>query len=137
MEVERLTTKVAGLQISSRRPATRLSWVYVHGVPTASWDWLPFLERIGGVAPDLPARELGQAGGPILDRGYDRFLEAFAQSAGLERLTLVVHDWGGPGRRSRSAFRADRAARAVHLRAAAAGLPLAPYRARLAHTASG
>ena len=28
--------------------------LYVHGVPTASWDWLPYLERIGGVAPDLP-----------------------------------------------------------------------------------
>jgi pimeloyl-ACP methyl ester carboxylesterase len=28
--------------------------LYVHGVPTASWDWEPFVARAGGVAPDLP-----------------------------------------------------------------------------------
>ena len=28
--------------------------LYVHGVPTSSDDWVPFLERTGGLAPDLP-----------------------------------------------------------------------------------
>ena len=28
--------------------------LYLHGVPTGSFDWIPFLERTGGVAPDLP-----------------------------------------------------------------------------------
>ena len=27
--------------------------LYVHGVPTSSDDWLPFLDRTGGLAPDL------------------------------------------------------------------------------------
>src|SRR4051794_32476481 len=28
--------------------------LYLHGVPTDGDDWLPFLERSGGFAPDLP-----------------------------------------------------------------------------------
>ncbi|MDX6660967.1 MAG: hypothetical protein QOJ55_1789, partial [Solirubrobacteraceae bacterium] len=28
--------------------------VYLHGVPTSSDDWVSFLERTGGLAPDLP-----------------------------------------------------------------------------------
>jgi pimeloyl-ACP methyl ester carboxylesterase len=73
--------------------------LYVHGVPTASWDWLPFLERIGGIAPDLPG--FGRSAKPgnfdySLD-GYARFLEDFTDEVGLDRMTLVVHDWGGLG----------------------------------------
>jgi pimeloyl-ACP methyl ester carboxylesterase len=71
--------------------------LYVHGVPTASWDWLPYLERIGGVAPDLPG--FGSSAKPAdFDysiAGYDRWLEAFTEAAGLDRFSLVVHDWGG------------------------------------------
>jgi pimeloyl-ACP methyl ester carboxylesterase len=73
--------------------------LYLHGVPTASFDWLPILERAGGVAPDLPG--FGRSGKPAeFDysiRGYDRWLEAFTAEAGLERFSLVVHDWGGVG----------------------------------------
>lgn len=73
--------------------------LYLHGVPTASWLWQPFLERIGGVAPDLPG--FGQSAKPAYFDysigGYDRFIEAFAGAIGLERLTLVTHDWGGVG----------------------------------------
>ena len=28
--------------------------LYLHGVPTSADDWLPFLERGGGIAVDLP-----------------------------------------------------------------------------------
>jgi pimeloyl-ACP methyl ester carboxylesterase len=73
--------------------------LYLHGVPTASWDWLPFLERSGGVAPDLPG--FGKSAKPAdFDysiAGYDRWIEAFADARGLDRLSLVVHDWGGLG----------------------------------------
>jgi pimeloyl-ACP methyl ester carboxylesterase len=73
--------------------------LYVHGVPTASWDWLSFLERGGGVAPDLPG--FGTSGKPpdfdYTMSGYDRWLETFADERGLDRLSLVVHDWGGVG----------------------------------------
>jgi len=73
--------------------------LYVHGVPTASFDWLPLLERTGGVAPDLPGfgRSAKPAEFDYSIRGYDRWLEAFAARAGLDRFSLVVHDWGGVG----------------------------------------
>jgi pimeloyl-ACP methyl ester carboxylesterase len=66
-------------------------------VPTASWDWIPYLERIGGVAPDLPG--MGNSGKPpdfdyTID-GYLPWLYAFTEAVGLERFSLVVHDWGG------------------------------------------
>jgi pimeloyl-ACP methyl ester carboxylesterase len=73
--------------------------LYVHGVPTASFDWLPLLKRIGGVAPDLPG--FGHSAKPAefdyTIQGYDRWLEAFAGRAGLDRFSLVVHDWGAVG----------------------------------------
>src|ERR671924_548004 len=92
---------VAGLRTHWREaPASgRPPVLYVHGVPTASWDWLPFLERIGGVAPDLPG--FGRSAKPgnfdYSIEGYTDFLDAFTESAQLDRLTLVVHDWGGVG----------------------------------------
>jgi pimeloyl-ACP methyl ester carboxylesterase len=66
-------------------------------VPTGSWEWTAFLERTGGVAPDLPGfgRSDKPAHFPYSIEGYDRFLEAFSASLGLERFSLVVHDWGG------------------------------------------
>jgi pimeloyl-ACP methyl ester carboxylesterase len=73
--------------------------LYVHGVPTASFDWLPLLALTGGVAPDLPG--FGHSAKPAeFDysiRGYDRWLEAFTAHTGLERFSLVVHDWGVVG----------------------------------------
>ena len=73
--------------------------LYLHGVPTSADDWLPFLERTGGLAPDLPG--FGRSGKPAafdysID-GYRRFLEAFLDRAGVGRLSLVVHDWGTVG----------------------------------------
>jgi pimeloyl-ACP methyl ester carboxylesterase len=73
--------------------------LYVHGVPTAGWDWDPFLARAGGVAPDLPG--FGRSAKPgdfdYSIPGYDRFLERFCDSIGLDRVSLVVHDWGAVG----------------------------------------
>jgi pimeloyl-ACP methyl ester carboxylesterase len=98
VEVTEHTGDVAGLDIHWRA-AGDAPILYVHGVPTASWDWLPFLERIGGKAPDLPG--FGRSAKPgnfdySLD-GYVAFLEAFTGAVGLHRMTLVVHDWGGLG----------------------------------------
>ena len=70
--------------------------LYVHGVPTSSDDWLAFLARTGGVAPDLPG--FGRSGKPAsFDYsipGYDAWLESFLDHAGVDRFSLVVHDWG-------------------------------------------
>jgi pimeloyl-ACP methyl ester carboxylesterase len=71
--------------------------LYVHGNPTSSDDWLPFLDRTGGIAPDLPG--FGRSGKPAhFDysiEGYSDALEALLAQLGVERYSLVVHDWGG------------------------------------------
>jgi pimeloyl-ACP methyl ester carboxylesterase len=71
--------------------------LYVHGVPTNADVWLPFLERTGGVALDLPG--FGRSAKPpdfdYSIPGYRRFLSAFVDERGLDRFSLVVHDWGG------------------------------------------
>jgi pimeloyl-ACP methyl ester carboxylesterase len=73
--------------------------LYLHGVPTDGDDWTPFLERTGGYAPDLPG--FGRSGKRgDLDysmHGIAAFAEAFADARGLDRIKLVVHDWGAAG----------------------------------------
>ena len=98
MEVVEHSGEVAGLPVHWRS-AGDARVLYLHGVPTASWDWLPFLGRIGGIAPDLPGfGSSAKSGGfDYSIEGYVGFLEAFTVAAQLERLTLVVHDWGGLG----------------------------------------
>lgn len=73
--------------------------LYVHGVPTCADDWLPFLGRTGGVAPDLPGfgRSAKSPGFAYSINGYREFLRAFVDERGLERFSLVVHDWGAVG----------------------------------------
>src|SRR6266487_2398452 len=73
--------------------------LYLHGVPTSSDDWVPFLERTGGLAPDLPG--FGRSGKrgdlDFTMPGYDRFVEAFLDHLDVDRVRLVVHDWGVVG----------------------------------------
>lgn len=98
VEIAERRGQVAGLEVAWRQ-AGDAPIIYLHGVPTASWDWEPFLARTGGVAPDLPG--FGRSAKPVqFDysiAGYDRFLEAFCAEAGLERCSLVMHDWGAVG----------------------------------------
>jgi pimeloyl-ACP methyl ester carboxylesterase len=73
--------------------------LYLHGVPSNSDDWLAFLARGGGLAPDLPG--FGRSGKPgslrfTIDE-YAGFLERFLELTGVERVKLVVHGWGGVG----------------------------------------
>ncbi|HEX8714932.1 MAG TPA: alpha/beta fold hydrolase, partial [Solirubrobacteraceae bacterium] len=73
--------------------------LYVHGVPESSDEWVRFLARSGGLAPDLPG--FGRSGKPgslsyTIDE-YADFLEAFLQLVGVERVRMVVHDWGAVG----------------------------------------
>jgi pimeloyl-ACP methyl ester carboxylesterase len=73
--------------------------LYLHGVPTSSDDWLPFLERGGGIAVDLPG--FGRSGKPGYLRytieEYAGFLERFLDHLGVERVRMLVHDWGAVG----------------------------------------
>ena len=73
--------------------------LYLHGVPECSDTWLQFLERTGGVAPDLPG--FGRSGKPgsllYTIAEYEDFLERFLTERELERVSLVMHDWGAVG----------------------------------------
>ena len=90
--------QIAGLPVFWREaPAlTSPPALYLHGVPTAGDDFGPFLARIGGIAPDLPG--FGRSGKPAeypySIEGYARFVEGFLDHLGLERASLVMHDWG-------------------------------------------
>lgn len=73
--------------------------LYIHGVPTHSGDWTAFLERSGGIAIDLPG--FGRSSKPSPSdfsysiTGYDEILRQLPEKLGLDRFSLVVHDWGG------------------------------------------
>jgi pimeloyl-ACP methyl ester carboxylesterase len=73
--------------------------LYVHGVPDSSDEWVAFLRLTGGLAPDLPG--FGRSGKPGYLRftiaEYDRFIERFLDELGVQRVSIVMHDWGAVG----------------------------------------
>ena len=73
--------------------------LYLHGVPDSSDEWLEFLARSGGLAPDLPG--FGRSGKPgslsFTIEEYADFIESFLALVGVERVQLVMHDWGAVG----------------------------------------
>jgi pimeloyl-ACP methyl ester carboxylesterase len=89
--------------------------VYVHGAPTSSDDWPPFLERTGGIAPDLVG--FGRTGkGAHLDyspEGLADFLARFLAELDVGRLKLVLHGWGAAAGVLLAAHDPDRVERLV------------------------
>lgn len=73
--------------------------LYLHGVPTSSDDWVAFLKRTGGLAPDLPG--FGRSGKPgylkYTIEEYAGFIERFLDMVEVERVCMLVHDWGAIG----------------------------------------
>jgi pimeloyl-ACP methyl ester carboxylesterase len=89
--------------------------VYVHGTPTSSDDWVPFLERSGGYAPDLIGFGRSGKGGHLdysLD-GLTEFLERWLAELRVDRLKLVGHDWGAAVALTFAERHPDRVARLV------------------------
>ena len=77
--------------------------LFVHGNPTSSADWVPFLERLDGpaLAPDLPDfgrsdRHPKRRFDPTM-HSYADFVERFLEARRIDRYSLVVHDWGVVG----------------------------------------
>src|ERR671916_246974 len=70
--------------------------LWLHGVPDSSELWTPFLERVGGVAPDLPGFGRSAKRGDLDHSigGYADWLERFCEHAGLERVRLLMHHLG-------------------------------------------
>jgi pimeloyl-ACP methyl ester carboxylesterase len=99
--IETGTVMVDGISTFFRRvhgdgPPT----LFVHGNPTHSEDWQPFLERIQGpaLAFDLPGWGRSARPSPAeFDYSMDglaRFTGRFLQRMAVEDHSLVVHDWG-------------------------------------------
>jgi pimeloyl-ACP methyl ester carboxylesterase len=100
--VSQHTEELDGLPVfwrSAWTPEDKPPTLYLHGVPTNSDDWAAFLERGGGLAPDLPGfGRSGKAGN--LDytiAGYADFIERFLEHLDIPRVSLVVNDWGSVG----------------------------------------
>jgi pimeloyl-ACP methyl ester carboxylesterase len=101
-EVSDHSAEIDGLPVfwrSAPAPGAAAVPLYLHGVPNNSDDWLGFLARSGGLAPDLPG--FGRSGKPgsrlYTIAEYDHFIERFLQETATERVQLVMHDWGGVG----------------------------------------
>jgi pimeloyl-ACP methyl ester carboxylesterase len=77
--------------------------LFVHGNPTHSEDWVPFLERIEGPALALDLPGWGYSERPGTDRfdhsmtGLGAFVGRFLDALDVDRYSLVVHDWGAVG----------------------------------------
>jgi pimeloyl-ACP methyl ester carboxylesterase len=99
--VREVTAEIDGTRVVmlDAPPTTAVPVLYLHGVPTSADDWTPFLARTGGIAPDLPGfgRSDKSAAFDYSIPGYARFLRAFVDELGLERFSLVMHDWGVVG----------------------------------------
>jgi pimeloyl-ACP methyl ester carboxylesterase len=101
-EVIERTVEIAGIKTFLReRPGEGPPVVFVHGNPTSSLDWVPFLERLPGpaIAYDLPG--FGRSEHPDPSRfdfsihGYADFAEELLAELAPGGYSLVVHDWGG------------------------------------------
>lgn len=98
MTVERLDG--IAYRVAGPEDAEGLAVLLVHGFPQSSWMWrhlLPALADAGyrAYAPDLPG--YGDSP-PDLPGTWERKveeIERFRTALGLDRVHLVVHDWGG------------------------------------------
>lgn len=95
---------VDGIRTFYRRlPGDGAPAVFVHGNPTHSADWMPFLAAMEGpaLAFDLPG--FGRSDRPDPSRfdstmwSYGAFIGKAIEALGVAEHSLVVHDWGGAG----------------------------------------
>ncbi len=77
-------------------PATGATVVYLHSVPTSSDDWVEFLARSGGLAPDLLGFGRSSKAGHLTYTlpAYVDFLESFLERLEVGSMVLVGHGWG-------------------------------------------
>ncbi len=99
MRVDEHTIEVAGTPAfyrSASVPSDIPTPVYLHGVPSSSDDWTDLLERTGGVAPDLIGFGRSGKGGHLEYSvpGLASFVGELVSELGVERVSLVGHEWG-------------------------------------------
>jgi pimeloyl-ACP methyl ester carboxylesterase len=100
-----IAPEVAGVRspgLESGPPGGQQAFVFVHGNPGSSLDWIELLGTIGefgrAIALDMPG--FGRADKPndfeyTVD-GYARHLAGCLDQLGVEQAHLVLHDFGGP-----------------------------------------
>ena len=85
----------AGLAVHERR-AGDAPILYLHGVPAHSYAWVPFLERTGGIAPDLPG--FGKSAKPAdFNINASQTLIHRSASKGSNRSFAMITQSGVPG----------------------------------------
>ena len=72
----------------------------LHGFPETSYMWRHVLDALGGagrraLAPDLPGFGDSRPDSPGTWERHTQAVERFRRDLGLDRVALVVHDWGG------------------------------------------
>jgi pimeloyl-ACP methyl ester carboxylesterase len=77
--------------------------VFLHGNPGSADDWRALVDAVGAsgrraVAFDLPdfGETIAAPGFEPSVPGYAAFVDAALAALGIERVTLVIHDFGGP-----------------------------------------
>jgi len=113
------TRRIAGIETFLRRRAGNgTPALFVHGNPTHSGDWMPFLRALDGpaIAPDLPnfgrSERLDPTRFDASMHAYAEFLGSAMDELAPGRFDLVVHDWGGIALHA-AQRRADRVRRLV------------------------
>jgi pimeloyl-ACP methyl ester carboxylesterase len=104
-DIRRTSIHVDGVRSLVRESGpsdAREAVVFMHGNPGSSEDWVDLMGRVGtfarAVAPDMPG--FGKADRPRAFEytvgGYARHLAGLLDALHVERVHLVLHDFGGP-----------------------------------------
>jgi pimeloyl-ACP methyl ester carboxylesterase len=96
----RRTADLAYRDASPPGPESGDPVVLLHGFPQSSRMWEPLIESLTAagrrcVAPDLYGLGDSDNGAPTTFEGNLEVFERFADELELDRLAIVVHDWGG------------------------------------------
>ena len=80
-------------------PAAGTERLYLHGLPTSSDDMVPFLERGGGIAPDLPGFGRTTKAGQLVysPDSHADFVEQLLDELEVHSVKLIAHGWGAGG----------------------------------------
>ena len=99
MPYESRFVTVAGSRIHYVEAGEGDPLLFLHGNPTSCYLWRNVMPHLAGdarcVAPDLIG--MGRSDKPDLDYrlvDHARYVDGFIEALGLQRLTLVLHDWG-------------------------------------------
>jgi pimeloyl-ACP methyl ester carboxylesterase len=91
------TFELDGQPVHLRRAGTdAVPTLFLHGIPTSSFDWLAPLALGGGLAVDLPGFGLSGKRGDLDYSlgGHATFIDRLLDALRIERVRLCAHDWG-------------------------------------------